>query len=158
MLTASQDESPTVTRCPPPCYAGVALMQGTLMAQKHEHIPSLPLGEGRTTHLSHYAVPVRCTAPCILQGWQRGISRHSVLSSTSAKVLRCPCMLWSRSWPLIRFSLLIYEDTVLKLMFSSGKCLVSLSLYSQVYRMNWQVFPAASKPSPHRRMCGVSLI
>ena len=99
MIMVSQGEPLTVTRCPPPCCAGVALTQGRLMAQRHEHIPSLPLREGRTTHLSHYAVPVRCTAPCILGGWQRGSSRHSVLSSTLAKLLHCPCMLRSRSPP-----------------------------------------------------------
>lgn len=54
-------------------------MQGRVMAQRGERIPSLSLGEGRTTRLSHSAVPARYTVPCMLGGWQRGRSRCSML-------------------------------------------------------------------------------
>ena len=96
MITVSQGDCHKV-RSSPLCWCG--LMQGRLMAQRQEHIPSVPPGEGRTTHLSHYTVLIRCTTPCTLGGWQKGSTRHSVLSSTLAKLLHCPCMLQRRSPP-----------------------------------------------------------
>lgn len=44
-------------------------------------------------------VPLCCTAPCILGGWQRSSTKYSMLSSTLAKLLCCLCMLQSRSPP-----------------------------------------------------------
>lgn len=88
MTIVSQGEFLTVMRFPPPSCAAVALMHSRIMTQRHECLPSLPLGKGRMTHLSHYAVLVRCIAPYISGGWQRGSIRYSMLSSTLANLLK----------------------------------------------------------------------